>query len=243
MKIIPVIDILKGKAVHAVRGKRTEYQSVKSVLCGSAEPLEVACAFANLSFKELYVADLDAIMGKGENFGVLKQIAEKSVLKLWVDAGVADLETAKKVFQSGVSKAVLGTETLPNLNFLEQAIDNFGWEKIVVSLDLKEGKVLSRSQPAASMNALELACKIQESGVCELIVLDLARVGSGEGVDFALLRELRSQLSLKLFVGGGIRDTDDLLAVKNLGVDGVLLASALHSGKISITALQRDGLI
>ena len=88
MKVIPVIDILNGIVVHAVRGKRREYQPLQSILCKSVEPLEVAKAFKALGFSELYIADLDAITGGSVNFQVFKRIAKETGLKLMVDAGV-----------------------------------------------------------------------------------------------------------------------------------------------------------
>jgi phosphoribosylformimino-5-aminoimidazole carboxamide ribotide isomerase len=91
LRVIPVIDILNGVAVHAVRGRRSEYQPLKSILCTSADPLDVASAFKAAGFSELYVADLDAIMGGKPNFSVLKQIADTTGLRLMVDAGVAEL--------------------------------------------------------------------------------------------------------------------------------------------------------
>jgi len=100
LKVIPVIDILKGVAVHAVRGKRSEYQPLKSVLCKSADPLRVASAFKALGFSELYVADLDAIMGGHPYFAVLKQIADTAGLSLMVDAGIADLEKTEELLVS-----------------------------------------------------------------------------------------------------------------------------------------------
>jgi phosphoribosylformimino-5-aminoimidazole carboxamide ribotide isomerase len=89
------------------------------------------------------------------------------------------------------------------------------------------------------MTALALAREFQGIGVTQIIVLDLARVGSGEGVDFAFLKEMLSSLVIKVFVGGGIRDTHDLVTLKEMGINGVLLATALHSGKISVQELRR----
>ena len=91
MKVIPVMDILNGVVVHAVRGRRSEYQPLRSVLCASAKPLDVALTFKALGFGELYVADLDAITGEHANFSILKQIADTTGLRLMVDAGIADL--------------------------------------------------------------------------------------------------------------------------------------------------------
>ena len=239
MKIIPVIDILNGVAVHAVRGRRKEYQPLKSILCDSADPVAVASAFKTCGFKELYVADLDAIMGKSENFSVLEDIAEKTGLRLMVDAGICDLKLARQLFQRKVTKIIIGTETLQNLDFVKEATDSFGSGKVIVSLDLKAGKVLSKSESLQSMSALELACKLQGVGVGELIVLDLARVGSGEGVELALLEQVLKKVNMRVLVGGGIRNVADLVKLKELGVHGALIATALHSGKITVNELRK----
>ena len=237
VKVIPVIDILNGVAVHAVKGKRSEYQPLKSVLCNSAAPLTVACKFRSCGFGDLYIADLDAITGKGENLEVLQKIADKTGLALMVDAGISDIDGAQRLLRCGVARVIVGTETLPSLNCLKEMIQRLGNEKIVVSLDLKNGKVLSKSPSIASMDVFKLARRLEKMGACELIVLDLARVGSGEGVDMALLEKLILELKIKVDVGGGVRDIDDLAALKLLGVHGVLLATALHSGKISVDQL------
>jgi phosphoribosylformimino-5-aminoimidazole carboxamide ribotide isomerase len=148
-----------------------------------------------------------------------------------VDAGVADLASARALFQRKVEQVIVGTETLSNLNFLLKTVKCFGSGKIVVSLDLMNGRVLSKSGSARSMEPVALASKLKQKGITQLIVLDLARVGSGEGVDFSLLKEILN-LSLHVFVGGGVRDISDLLKLEEIGVNGVLLATALHNGSI-----------
>jgi phosphoribosylformimino-5-aminoimidazole carboxamide ribotide isomerase len=89
------------------------------------------------------------------------------------------------------------------------------------------------------LDVFKLVSKLEKIGVCELIVLDLARVGSGEGVDMALIEKLQREMKIKVDVGGGIRDIEDLVALKLLGVNGVLFATALHTGKINIDQLRR----
>jgi phosphoribosylformimino-5-aminoimidazole carboxamide ribotide isomerase len=239
LKIIPVIDLLNGIVVHAVSGKRKEYQPLKSILCDSADPVAVASAFKACGFKDLYIADLDAIMGKGNNFSNLERIAEKTGLRLMVDAGISNLNQAKQLYQRKVSKLIIGTETLPNLEFAKEAVESFGSDKAIVSLDLKAGKLISKSPALQSMSALELACKLQGVGVGELIVLDLARVGSDEGVDFVLLEQLQKKVNMRVLVGGGIRDLADLVKLKELGVHGVLVATALHYGKITFDEFRK----
>jgi phosphoribosylformimino-5-aminoimidazole carboxamide ribotide isomerase len=242
LRIIPVIDILNGVVVHAVKGRRSEYQPLNSTICNSVNPLEVALAFKTGGFDELYVADLDSILHKGTNAQAISQIASITGLRLMVDAGVADLQEAHKLSLTQVSKVIVGTETLRSFNFIREAIEHFG-SQVVFSLDLKNGKLLTKSEDVASMDFFALLQELRELGAAELIVLDLDRVGSGEGVDFGLLKKIRGHFKRSLLVGGGVRNIDDLLKLKEMGIDGVLLATALHSGKISIEALHKSGLL
>jgi len=243
LKIIPVIDILNSVAVHAVRGRRKEYQPLKSMLCASADPLDVAMAFKTLGFDELYVADLDTITGKHPNYSILKHIADRTGLELMVDAGIADLEKAEKVMRSHVSKIVIGTETLTDISFVEEAIKCLGRERVVVSLDMMDGKVTGKFELGKFKDPVALSHEFQEMGVAQIIMLDLARVGSIEGVNMPILKKMLSNLRIKVLVGGGVRDVKDLVELQNIGVSGVLLATALHSGRISLEEIRHAGLL
>jgi phosphoribosylformimino-5-aminoimidazole carboxamide ribotide isomerase len=243
LKVIPVIDILDGVAVHAVRGRRSKYQRLKSVLCASADPLDVALAFKMLGFNELYIADLDAIMTGRPKFSVLQQMADATGLRLMVDAGIADLERAEKVLKSHVAKVIIGTETLPSISFVGEAIKSLGNECVVVSLDLKGEKVISGFELGNLSSPLDVLRELQRMGVEHVIVLDLARVGSGEGVNMALLKEALKNQKIKVFVGGGVRDIEDLVELRDVGVFGVLVATALHSGRISLEELRSAGFL
>jgi phosphoribosylformimino-5-aminoimidazole carboxamide ribotide isomerase len=243
LKVIPVIDILNGIVVHAVKGKRREYQPLQSNLCKSIEPLEVARAFKTVGFSELYIADLDAITGGHVNFQVLKRITDEIGLKLMVDAGTDNLEIAKKLLGCGVSKVVIGTETLKNKRFVRDAIKTFGSNRIIVSLDLKGDKVLVKLGSTGSINPMYLLKEFKGMGVSNVIVLDLTRVGSGEGVNVDFLKEVLKKGSLDIYAGGGVRDIKDLVELKNLGVSGALVATSLHSGKILVEDLLRAELL
>jgi phosphoribosylformimino-5-aminoimidazole carboxamide ribotide isomerase len=243
MNIIPVIDILEGRVVHAVRGRRREYQLLKSKLCTSTDPVDVAATLKALGFSELYVADLDAIMHGKENFAVFENIADKTGLELMVDAGIDTLEKAEKVLESHVSKVIIGTETLPSVNLVAEAVKLFESERIMVSLDLIGDRVISGFELGSLAEPLGLLRKVQEAGISQIIVLDLTRVGSSEGVNMHFLKNVMSTIRAKLIVGGGVRDVEDLMELRNIGVFSVLVATALHSGKISLEDLKQAGLL
>ena len=241
MKIIPVIDVLGGVTVHAVKGKRKQYKPLKSVLCASSDPLDVALAFRKLGFAELYVADLDAILKNQPNFALISKIAKDTNLRLMVDAGVTDLERAKAILGNHASQVIIGTETLRNITFVKEALQALGSHRVVVSLDLKNGRVLGNFESNKGLDPFDLLEKFQKMGAVQVIVLDLARVGSGEGVDVPFLKGALDKFDLEVFVGGGVRNLADLQELDNIGVSGVLLATALHSGKITIDELKLLG--
>jgi phosphoribosylformimino-5-aminoimidazole carboxamide ribotide isomerase len=242
LKVIPVIDVLNGITVHAVRGKRKEYLPLKTVLTDSVDPLEVAQAFKALGFAELYLADLDAILGKQPNLQLYSQIACKTGLKLMVDAGVTDIQTGKTLLDNEVSKVIIGTETLKTRTFIQNAIRQFGKDRIIVSLDLKDKQVLTNPDFDGPTDPFKLLEEFRAMGVSEYIVLDLTRVGSGEGVNKVFLKQALILFGGGVYVGGGVRNIEDLLELKNLGVSGVILATALHSGKIGFADLINAGL-
>ncbi|MEM2129692.1 MAG: HisA/HisF-related TIM barrel protein [Candidatus Bathyarchaeia archaeon] len=243
VKVIPVIDILNGQVVHAIRGKRKEYQPLRSRICNSTNPLDVAATFKTLGFNELYIADLEAITGTKTNLTALKEIADNTGLKLMVDAGVDNLKKAKLLLENHISKIIIGTETLTDLNLVTEAIILLGSEKVVVSLDLMNNQLLSRLDTEPRTPPLALLPRFQEAGVSQIIILDLARVGSGEGVNMPLIEEAIRNFKGKAYVGGGIRNISDLLELERIGATGALIATALHSGKISINELEQAKLL
>lgn len=239
MKVIPVIDIFDGSAVHAVKGKRHDYKPLMSVLCASSDPLDVAFAFKKLGFGELYVADLDSIMGRNSNLDTVKQMAEKTGLHLMVDAGVSDIKRAVQVIQHGASKLVIGTETLTRMGFVQDIVRLLGSDRVVVSYDMKNGKLLAKFSLSEFQNSISVLLNFQRMGLTQVILLDLAKVGSETGVDSTFLCQVLETTDLRVLVGGGVRNIDDLLKLSKMGVSGVLIATALHFGRITIEEIAK----
>jgi len=238
-----VIDILNGVVVHAVRGKRNEYKPLQSSLSSSVDPVEVAKDFKKLGFSELYVADLDAIIDCSADFQVFQRITDVTGLNLMVDAGVTSMGRAEKLLESGVSKLVIGTETLQNKSFVGEAVKVFGSDRVIVSLDLRGDKVLVKLGFNGCTDPMCLLKEFKAMGVSQVIVLDLARVGSGEGVGVDFMKKVLAEVPLNLYVGGGVRDISDLLELRDTGISGALVATSLHSGKISIGQLKVNGFL
>lgn len=227
MRIVPVIDIKGGVVVHARRGQRDDYAPLRSPLVQSSEPVAVARALTALCrSKTLYVADLDALAGHPVDEATLAGLA--SVAEPWVDAGATTSERAAALHRSGVARNVVGTESLgPNSEITQP---------VVLSVDLRDGRLISLDPELADRGPTAAVPLARALKVRELLVIDLARVGSGAGPPLHAVAELAAVLpGVAIYAGGGVRDDGDLRALKEAGAAGALVATALHAGRITIT--------
>jgi len=233
MRVVGVIDLKAGAAVHAVRGERERYRPVSSVIGGDdGDALALARGFrAELGLDELYVADLDAIVADGENSATIAVLARET--RVMVDAGVSEPARARALLELGAHRVIVGTETLTGPDALDRLLAELPDGALVLSVDLREGRVLSPDAQLAGSSGLDAVARLHRAGLREAIVLDLARVGSGAGPDVALIAEIHAAFpDLQLLAGGGVRTVDDLRALDAAGAAGALVATALHSGVI-----------
>lgn len=241
MKILPVIDLMDGVVVRGVAGRRNEYRPVESCLAENADPVTIARGFRNqLGLDELYVADLDAIEHQRPNTPVYRKLADDG-FQMMVDGGIQDVPLARETFAAGATAVIVGLETSPSFSFLRELCREFGTERVLFSLDLHDGKPMGRLTPSTTTDALQIAMEAVEAGCRRIIVLDLAGVGLDAGVSTERLcrRLLEDVPDLNLITGGGVRTVDDLLSLKTLGLEGVLVASALHTGAIGRQELEQ----
>ena len=220
MRVVPVIDLQNGTAVHAVRGERERYRP-------RGEPLVIGRWFRDtLGLDELYVADLDAIEGRGDNHAVIRALASEA--RVMVDAGITEPERARALLELGVERVIVGTETLVDAGALDRLLP-----EATLSLDLRHGRTLSRDPQLAGLGALDAVARLQRPGLRDLIVLDLARVGSGAGPDVGPVARIHAAFpDLELLAGGGVRDAGDLRSLRAAGAAGALVSTALHGGVI-----------
>jgi phosphoribosylformimino-5-aminoimidazole carboxamide ribotide isomerase len=231
VRVVGVIDLKDGTAVHAVRGERERYRPAHSVLTGDdGDAVALARAFrAALGLDELYVADLDAICGRDGNPALLAALAREA--RVMVDAGVTEPAAARALLDLGAEQVIVGTETLSGGDALDRLLAELPDGAVILSVDLRDGRVLSPDAQLAGLPALDAMRRLPR--VREAIVLDLARVGSGAGPDVALIAEIHAAFpDLELLAGGGVRDAGDLRALHDAGAAGALVATALHGGVI-----------
>jgi phosphoribosylformimino-5-aminoimidazole carboxamide ribotide isomerase len=225
MKLIPVIDLMDARVVTAKSGKRHAYAPSDTPLCHSSQPQAVMSALLSLHpFDTLYIADLDAISGKGTNLELIRTLYhDHSEITFWVDNGLTDLEALSRF-----ACPVIGTESLTRCEQLTRLIASL--PSSVLSLDFLDER----------FNGPSGLDRHAECWPVDVIVMTLSRVGTASGPDLTRLQQVSNQRpDLRLYAAGGIRDLQDLQRLRSIGAAGALLSTALHQGAIDGTTISR----
>lgn len=222
MEVIPVIDLKGKQVVRAKMGERQFYAPLATPLAATSAPRDVIQGFLSLHpFKTIYVADLDAIEGRAPHEDVLAELQMLFPdLTFWVDPGIRTLSEAQTWLAHNKADLVIGSETFQDAASFEALRDD---PRIILSLDFRGDTFLG---PRALLDDESLWPR-------RLIVMTLARVGSDAGPDVARLETLvKSAGSRKIYAAGGLRGKDDLALLREAGAAGILVASALHDGRL-----------
>lgn len=216
-QLIPVIDLLKGQAVLARHGDRRSYAPLATPLCPVSEPAEVIKAFLNLyPFDTFYIADLDRIMGIGDNFETLHRLLNLyPQCMFWIDAGFPSIAWPS----NGIP--VIGSESLKSVDLEKLPSQADEW---ILSLDFKKDDFLG--PPLLANNPYYWPSRV--------IVMSLAQVGGMAGPDWKRLEEFGRRFPEYCWIAaGGLQHKEDLNRLMEIGIHQTLVASALHYGKIT----------
>ncbi|TFF27083.1 nickel transporter [Jiella endophytica] len=239
MQVVPVLDIKNSLVVRGVMGERANYRPIETPLSASPEPLDVAEGLMALHpFGTLYIADLDAIeghgdagRGRGEADTALIQslLAAYPGTTIWLDAGVRTCVEAARIAAMSGLLAVVGSESVDGVESLRRLALTADF---ALSLDFRADAFLG---PREILDDDSLWPET-------LIVMTLAKVGSGAGPDFERLAAVKARAGARrVFAAGGVRGPEDLRALADMGIAGALVATALHDGRISAADLASLG--
>jgi phosphoribosylformimino-5-aminoimidazole carboxamide ribotide isomerase len=223
MEIIPVIDLKDGVVVRARMGQRDQYRPIETPLSPSSDPVDVVRGLLGVSaFRTLYVADLDAIERKGDAKAALARVKSAfPQLDVWLDNGLADAAAARALLNEGSDRLVLGSEAQTDHRLVESLKDD---PRVLLSLDFRGDSFIG---PASLLATPDI-------WPTRVIVMTLARVGSAAGPDLERLAAIHKLSGRRLvYAAGGLRHAGDLDELNNAGIAGVLVASALHDGRLT----------
>ncbi|MFW9801894.1 MAG: HisA/HisF-related TIM barrel protein [Candidatus Thorarchaeota archaeon] len=227
-EIIPVMDIMAGQVVHGIAGMRDGYRPIESDIVEGSNPMDVADAFKQVfGVDRIYIADLDAIRGVGDNFSLVKNIAEATELEIILDGGARTANDIDNLLRTGIQRAIVATETLASQEDLVK-IQQMHGNSIIGSLDLLNGRTLSACQEFNGKDPLAMARILEEHGIRNLIVLELSLVGTRKGPIHEGLVKICSNSTMRIIAGGGVRNREDLRELFKVGASAALVATALH---------------
>lgn len=236
---MPVIDLRYGQVVRGIAGRRDDYQPVESRYADDSRPGSIAHVYASrFGFQDCYVADLNAICDGQMDVAALEAIAVQG-LNVWLDVGIGSThkwQTCQSALRNWLPyRWVVGLESLESWQSLEELLAEIQPERLVFSLDMKAGHPLSAREDFLGMSPVQIARRAAEIGVKSMILLDLAAVGEGEGSQTeSLLQALQEELpDVELLGGGGMNWPEDIEAFAQCGAKRILVASALHDGRIA----------
>ena len=186
--------------------------------------------------QRLHVVDLDgAIKGKPIHLEIISSIVKALDIPVQVGGGIRDLNSATAWIEAGVERVVIGTAAVRDPNMVQEVCGKHGSEKIVVSIDAKDGLVaLQGWQESSSVTVLDLANQVAKLGVVRLLYTDIARDGALTGPDLATNAQLTSETDLAIQASGGVSSLGDLRRLLVTGVEAVIVGRALYTGAISL---------
>lgn len=230
MKIYPAIDIKGGKVVRLLRGdfgEVTEY---------SLSADEAARKFYSVGAEYLHAVDLDgAKSGKAENDETVKKIIAAAPLKVEIGGGIRSLSRIENYLSAGADSVILGTIAVRNMAFVKDAVAEFG-DRISVGVDARCGKVaVSGWCEITDTECADLCLKLRDIGVRRVIYTDISRDGALSGTDMETYERLVRIENLKITASGGITCLNEIIRLKEMGIDAAILGRALYENKLSLS--------
>jgi phosphoribosylformimino-5-aminoimidazole carboxamide ribotide isomerase len=229
--LLPAIDIRKGRVVRLSQGERA-----RQTVYGD-DPVAVAERFAEQGVLWIHVVDLDRAFGSGDNLSSVRGIAQRmaSKLRLELGGGLRGMDQIREALDLGFARAVIGTAAASEPAFVPEALAAFGAERLAVGIDARDGLVAVRGwTQTSSTRAEQLARQVVEAGVQTVIYTDIDRDGMLSGPDLPGALSLRASGASSVIVSGGISSADDIRAVCQAGLEGVIVGRALYEGRLTL---------
>ena len=238
MLLIPAIDLKDG---HCVRLKQGDMD--QSTTFGE-DPAAMARKWRDAGARRLHLVDLNgAFAGKPKNYAAIKAILKEvgSEIPVQLGGGIRDLDTIEKYIDGGLRYVIIGTAAVKNPGFLKDACSAFGGH-IIVGLDAKDGKVATDGwSKLTGHEVVDLAKKFENWGVESIVYTDIGRDGMLTGINIEATVKLAQALTIPVIASGGLgsmQDIENLCAVENEGIEGVICGRAIYSGDLDFAAAQ-----
>jgi len=229
MIVIPAVDIQNGKCVRLLRGdpekSKVYYEN----------PVEAAQLLEEQGAELIHLIDLDAALGFGENMETIKNLLRDISVKVQIGGGIRSLEKADALLNLGAYRVIFGTAAVKNPQLVEEAVRQHGSESVAVAIDEKDGKVAVHGwKDRSEVDYLDLARSFEEMGVGALIFTPISVDGTLSGPVIEKTVKLVETVNVPVIASGGVASLEDLVALAETGVEGVVVGTALYEKKFTL---------
>lgn len=232
MIVFPAIDLMGGHVVRLQQGRA----DAKTVYAD--DPVAVAAEWKNQGAEWLHIVDLDgAFEGTPKNFDVVSRIIQTVDISCQLGGGLRDLETMQRAFDAGVSRVVIGSRACDSVDFVKQAAQRFGSDRIAVGIDAKHGKVAIKGWTQESAwKVFDLAKAVAKAGAGTIIYTDIATDGMLRGPNIQAMKTMKEVVPVQLIASGGVSSLEDIRHLAKIpGLYGVIVGKALYDQKFTLT--------
>lgn len=236
MLIFPAVDILGGRCVQLVQGKR---ESAK----GYGDPLVCAESWISEGANALHIVNLDGAFGSSRlNADKIKEIIRKTQVQTQLGGGIRSLDDARSWLDCGVDRVIISTYASENPECLTLLSDEYDSSRIMAGVDAMAGQMVTHGWEKPVGDYLQWADLFVKKGAGSLLYTNVSVEGLCNGIDIKPVNALMKKVNVPIIVAGGITTTHDIRSLRNAEAAGVVLGSALYSGKITLTeALENAG--
>jgi phosphoribosylformimino-5-aminoimidazole carboxamide ribotide isomerase len=230
--VIPAIDLRGGRCVRLFRG------DVEAETTYDDDPVEVAKRFETDGARRLHVVDLDAAREEGTNREVVKDICRNVAIPVQLGGGLRTIDAIDDALEAGAARAILGTAAALDPGFVADAVRRFG-DRVVVAVDVKDGRVMTHAWREDGPPLEDAVRSLQEANVPRLLVTSIVRDGTMDGPDLELCRRMLELTDRPVIASGGVRVAADVWALREVGVEAVVVGKAMYSGTLRIEEVVR----
>ena len=227
MQVIPAIDLRDGACVQLVGGSYAD-ERVRI-----ADPLAVAENWARLGFGRIHLVDLDAATGRGSNKDAVRTILDARVTsQVQCGGGVRNLATIAELFAAGASEVVLGTRAIEDRPWLDDVVLRYP-NRIIVAADTRGRQLVTRGWSEIDpRTVIDFVDQLTSLPLAAILVTAVDREGRMEGPDLALMEKIALRSKVPVQASGGVRGTDDLRTLAEVGVSAAIIGMALYTGML-----------
>ena len=236
MLLIPAIDLKNGRCVRLLQGE-ADAETVYS-----DDPASMARSFEDAGAKRLHLVDLHgAFQGKSTNLASIRSILKNISIPVQLGGGLRNFKNIEQIFELGVSSVIVGTMAVKNPDMLEEVIQYFSGDKVILGIDARNRKVsIEGWQEGTEIDDVEFALHWKKLGIKRIVFTDIARDGMLNGPNLEVLGDFAQRTGLKIVASGGVSSMEDLELLKTLeevGVDQVISGKAIYEGKLDLNEI------